>query len=317
MTPEVLTLFILNTIFILFGTLAFILSLKIVKNYDKNETSSLQYRLEKQSYLAATIIKYIFYIKIPLFIFFIFILDKLSIILPGAMCGAGVVNATEYGTYLLVVKVLNLYLFAYWLSLNSEDMESEAQPYMKLKFQIFIPFYSLLLLEILLETLMFFSIDIKDVVDCCGVIFSNTDSTYMADILSASPSLLLSLFYGIFGVMLLSYALKKRYLFSLFNLLFVLISLITLISFFGIYIYEMPTHHCPFCFLQREYNYVGYLLYALLFLGTYHGIVLGMIDFSEQKQQRNYKIALILNSLYLLIVSSYPILYFLKNSVLL
>jgi hypothetical protein len=24
------------------------------------------------------------------------------------------------------------------------------------------------------------------------------------------------------------------------------------------------THHCPFCILQREYHYVGYLIYATL-----------------------------------------------------
>ena len=297
--------------------MAFVLSLKIAIYYNKNSTSPLQYRLEKQSYLAATIIKYIFYIKIPLFIFFIFSLDKISFILPGAMCGAGVVNATEYGTYLLVLKVLNLYLFAYWLSLNAEDMDSEKQPYMKLKFQIFILIYLLLISEIVLESMMFFSIDIKDVVDCCGAIFSNAKSTYMADILSTSPIILLSAFYGIYTILYLTYYLQRRRMFALLNLLFLLISLITLISFFGTYIYEMPTHHCPFCFLQREYSYVGYFLYIFLFLGTFSGLSIGLIDFKKRKRQKYYKRALFLNTLYLIVVSSYPIIYYMKNSVLL
>jgi hypothetical protein len=317
LTPEVITIFILDALFVFFATVAFIISLKISLFYDAKATSIEQYTLEKQSYLGATIIKYIFYIKIPLFVFCIFTLDKISIILPGAMCGAGVVNATEYGTYLLVLKVLNIYLFAYWLTLHTEDMQDERQPYMKLKFQLFTLFYILLIGEIILESLMFLSIDIKDVVDCCGVIFSNSESTYMASILNTSPIILLSLFYGSFIIMIVVYLSKLRYLFSLLNIIFLLFSLITLISFFGTYIYEMPTHHCPFCFLQKEYNYVGYLIYVILFFGTFHGLLVGLINFKVKKLQKYYNIALFLNTMYLIIVSSYPILYFIKNSVLL
>jgi hypothetical protein len=45
------------------------------------------------------------------------------------------------------------------------------------------------------------------------------------------------------------------------------VSVAALISFIALYFYELPTHHCPFCILQREYGYVGYLIYATLLLG--------------------------------------------------
>ena len=44
-------------------------------------------------------------------------------------------------------------------------------------------------------------------------------------------------------------------------------SVAALISFTSLYFYELPTHHCPFCILQREYNYVGYLIYLTLMEG--------------------------------------------------
>lgn len=315
MTPEVLTILILDGIFAIFATLAFILSLKITLKYDKNATTSQQYALEKESYLGATIIKYIFAIKIPLFIFFIFTLDEISIILPGAMCGAGVVNATDYGLYLLILKVLNLYFFAYWIVLNSEDMKSESQAYVKLKFQLFIPLYILLMIEIFLEAMMFFSIDVKDVVDCCGVIFSSSDSTYMAKVIGASPIVQTSIFYTTFFVMIIAYFMKKRELFSILNVLYALVSLTTLIGFFGTYIYEMPTHHCPFCFLQKDYNYVGYLLYAFLFLGTFLGALLGLIKFQKEEEKKYYNLSLLFNASYLILVSAYVLIYYQKNSV--
>jgi hypothetical protein len=199
--------------------------------------------------------------------------------------------------------------------LDSEDMKRETQPYLKKKFILFLLFYLLFVLEIALETTMFLNIDIQSVVDCCGAIFSTTDDTYLSKILSLPHTLLLSFFYLNFLLMALVKKLDKPYLFSFLNLTFIVISLISLISFFGTYIYELPTHHCPFCLLQQDYNYVGYLLYALLFIGTFRGGVLGFIVFSKEERKKSYTLSLAFNGLYLLIVSAYPALYYLKNGV--
>jgi len=56
-----------------------------------------------------------------------------------------------------------------------------------------------------------------------------------------------------------------------------IISLVSLISFISLYIYEMPSHHCPFCILQKEYHYIGYPLYATLLLGAVTGMGVGVL----------------------------------------
>ena len=317
LTPEILTLDILNILFLLFATVAFFFSVKILLQYKADETTSLQYKLEKQSYLVATIIKFIFAIKIPLFIFFIFTLDKISTVLPGAMCGAGVVNATQYGTPLIMLKILNLYLFGYWIVLNNEDMKLEDRRYLKLKFFIFSFAYILLLIEIILQMSMFFSIDVNSVVDCCGSIYSTTSGTYMADIIGAKPLYLLTLFYGIYLLIIVAYIAKNRYFYSIFNLLFMIIALISLIGFFGTYIYELPTHHCPFCMLQKDYHYVGYFLYIFLFVGTFYGIIVGLIAFSKKENDLRFKISLFFDTLYVIVITAYPLFYYFKNGVFL
>lgn len=313
--PEVLALQILNLVILFFAVIAFFLSLKIFLKWDFNSTCQSQYKLEKQSFLSATIIKYIFALKVPLFIFFIFTLDKISNVLPGAMCAAGVVDATDYGTYLLILKVLNLYIFAYWLVLNNEDMKHENQPYTKLKFGVFVVAFFLLVSEIFVEWLMFNGIDVNEVVDCCGVIFSTSSGSYFSAIFSIKTPFLLSIFYANFFAIALFYFLKNRYLFALSNTLFIITSLVTLISFFGIYIYELPTHHCPFCFLQRDYDYVGYLLYVLLFIGTFYGLVIGLIELTKRDAKRYFTVSLVFDFIYVLVVSAYPIFYYIKNGV--
>ncbi|MFH1947998.1 MAG: hypothetical protein ABIJ02_02100 [Pseudomonadota bacterium] len=286
------------------------MSLRIFWKYDKNSSAKSQYELESQSYLAATIIKYIFAIKIPLFLFFIFTLDKLSGSIVGAMCAAGVVDATDYGTPLLMLKILNLYLFAYWIVLHNEDSKDENQPYVREKFAFYCVAFFLFIGEIVLEFVMFDAIDIKSVVDCCGVIYSSSSASYLSYFLNMNQLVLLTLFYTLFLLMFLFYKLKNRYAFTLVNLFFIIVSLITLISFFGTYIYELPTHKCPFCFLQKDYHYIGYILYAFLFLGTFYGLTLAF-----KEREEGYKLSLFFNSAYTIGVSIYPALYYFKNGV--
>ena len=315
LTPEVLAILILDIIFAFFGVIAFILSIKIFLGWNLNSVSKSQYRLEKQSFLTATIIKYIFAIKVPLFLFFIFTLDKISNVLTGAMCAAGVVDATPYGTYLFILKIINIYFFAYWLVLHSEDIKHEDQPFTKLKFGIFIVAFFFFISELILEGVMFSSIDVDKMVSCCGTLYSSSATSAISSIFSIDTAVLLTAFYTNFLLIVLFYFLKRKYLFAISNLLFIITSLTSLIVFFGTYIYELPTHHCPFCFLQSDYYYVGYFLYVFLFVGTFYGLITGFVHNSQDDISKNYKISLLFNFAYVILLSLYPVVFYIKNGV--
>ena len=313
LAPEVLAILILNSIFLFLGMVAFWLSVKIFWKWDINSTTEEQYRLEKQSYLSATIIKYIFVIKLSLFLFFVFTLDKISTLLTGAMCGAGVVDATDYGSYLFILKLLNLYLFGFWLTLHYLDIKSPYLPYTRIKFEYFILAFFFLVVEIVLEGVMFASIDIDKMVSCCGTLYSSSSTSSISGIFSIDTTLMLTLFYGNFILMVFLYKMRSDYLFAISNLSFILVSLITLIQFFGTYIYQLPTHHCPFCFLQNDYYHIGYLLYGLLFLGTFLGMKVGVVKILGEK--REGRLSIILSAVYVVLITAYPIIYFVRNGV--
>ena len=310
LVPEVLTILILNGIFLVFSTIAFVISLRIYKNWDRKSSTNLQYNLEKQSVLAGTIIKYIFLVKLPLFLFFIFTLDKISNVLIGAMCAAGVVDATSYGIYLFIFKILNLYLFGFWLVLNNIDIQNENLPYTKVKFGFFCVVYFLFLAEIIIEILMFSSIDPSIMVSCCGALYSSTSTSYISSLFTISPVVILSIFYVNVLALGLSYYFKHSFSYAIFALLFIIISIISLISWFGTYIYELPTHHCPFCFLQKDYYYIGYLIYFTLFTGTFFALITPFFN-----KKRYFDISIFFIIFYTLIVSGYPVVYYIKNGV--
>ncbi|QOY52871.1 hypothetical protein [Candidatus Sulfurimonas baltica] len=313
LSPQVLTILILNFIFAIFAIVAFALSANIFLKFDINSTSKIQYDLEKQSVLAATIIKFIFAIKIPLFLFFIFTIDKISNVLTGAMCGAGVIDATEYGAYLIALKIINLYLFAYWLKLHAEDVKYENQPYTKIKFGVFIALFFFLMVEIILDAVMFNAIDIDKMVSCCGSLYSSSSSSAIGAVFTLDTTTVLTIFYCNFLFIALFYFLKKRHLFALANILFIVVALISLISFFGTYIYALPSHHCPFCFLKHDYYYVGYIIYFLQFIGTFYGIAVGFI----KESQKSYNISILFNALYVVLLSLYVAIYYIKKGVML
>jgi hypothetical protein len=73
--------------------------------------------------------------------------------------------------------------------------------------------------------------------------------------------------------------LKNRggYLFAFLSGSAFIVSILSIFSFISLYYYELPTHHCPFCILQKEYGYIGYPLYLSLFAATVSGMGVGVL----------------------------------------
>lgn len=316
LTPEIIAILMLDGLFLFFSSIAFVLSLKLYWYWDRDATSLLQYRLEKESYLVGLIIKYIFMLKVPLFLFFIYTCDTLSGIITGAMCAAGVVNSVDFGLFLLLFKLLNLYLFGFWLLLHVRDVESELQPYIRQKSLFFGIAFFFFVAEIVLEILFFTSLNISKIVSCCGTLFSASTQSSLSFLFLMENWTIVSFFYASFVLMLVGFMVKNSAVYLFSNLLFLFFAIVSLILFFSTYVYELPTHHCPFCLLQSDYYGVGYFLYATLFLGTFYGIC-GVVISTLTKGfiLRAMRLSIFFNSVYVLIVSAYVVVYFLKNGV--
>ena len=70
---------------------------------------------------------------------------------------------------------------------------------------------------------------------------------------------------------------RGGYLFAGLSGIQFLIAVASILSFVSLYFYELPTHHCPFCILQREYGYIGYPLYIALLGSTITGMSVGLL----------------------------------------
>jgi len=298
--------------FLLLFVLSFTLlqAIYILKYYKKGTTTELQYSLEKKSYLVGVVIGISLIIKIVLVAFFAYSLDELSVIVPGAMCAAGVVSSNLYGEPLLLLKLLILLLASLWLLLNRADVHVADAPYFKKKLYLFIVLYILILLEFFTSVNFLTLIETQNPVLCCSVIYTDSSNPIPFNM---SNFQLIILFYMLYFVVFLSAIYKNKKLLFISSILFVYISYYALVYFFSTYIYELPTHKCPFGMLQKEYYYVGYFIYSALFLAIFYTSGFMLFKFMNYA----YKRLILFFTLFVLILSSYFLIYIISNGVLL
>ena len=312
---EVIVYLLSETVLYLLLVIAFIITPTLIKEWDFDSFTQRQFQLENRSYLIMTIILFVMLLKILLLAYFVYTIDTLSGIVAGAMCGAGVIKANEYGNPLLLLKIIILSLGGLWITINHFDLKSKSYPYLKLKLWLFIVIFALLSFESALDILYFTNIDTTNPVTCCSVIFNQARDTLP---LGLDIYKLLILFYLLFLLVVLM-SLMDMYLgIILSSILFIYISYYSIIYFYGTYIYELPTHKCPFCMLQHEYYFIGYLVWGLLLFGVFMGIDYAVSRwFFKENSIALKRLSLYSLTLFVLLCSSFVVIYYIKNGVFL
>ncbi|RXJ93491.1 hypothetical protein CRV00_11220 [Malaciobacter molluscorum] len=316
LSTEVLIYLLSETLIILLEFFALFFTIDIIKNWDFTSTKPKQYRLEKKSYLVMLIIFFALVVKIALIPYFAYVIDNLSNIIPGAMCAAGVINANDYGIKLLALKIFIVFFNSIWIIINSEDLRQKDYPYIKTKLYFFIFVFLITLIEYILDILYFTNISLDELVLCCTVIFGTQGNSTLPFGLDTSK--LIILFYLFYLLTLMANISKQSFLSFIVNILFLYISYLSVVEFFGTYIYELPTHKCPFCMLQKEYYYIGYVLWTTLFLGVFYAISSFVLKSLIKKElDYTYKYSIIFNTIFVSICTLYVFIYYLKNGVFL
>ncbi len=257
---------------------------QILKYWDIKNGHELQLVLERKTYLISTLLGYVFGLQLLSLFLYIFTADSLTPLFVGAMCAAGTLNVDAYGYPTLVLKIINFIVAGLWLVLNYADNQGYDYPLIKKKYLLLAFIAPFIVLETLLESAYFLSMKADVITSCCGSLFSSERTTGLGSEMAALPALSMQwIFYGVMFCTLVSgiFFYSKSvggYFYAALSLLMFLVSLVSIVSFISLYIYELPTHHCPFCIIMEEYHYLGYLLYSLLFGAVVSGISIAALS---------------------------------------
>lgn len=255
----------------------------ILRHWDLSSGSARQLRLERQTYLVSTLIAVALLIQVFSFFLLLTVIDRSASGLIGAMCGIGVLRANPYGPPALGGSVLLFFAAALWLIINHADTFGRDYPLLRCKYRWLLALYPLATATAVLQVLFFINLRRDVITSCCGSLFSRSRNGVPVDLaaLPVLPALFgLALLTGL--LLLLGRRVRQtgRFgeLYALGCALWFAAAAATLIGAVSPFIYELPTHHCPFCFLHREYNAIGYPLYALLLFGTAAGVGGGLLS---------------------------------------
>ncbi len=280
--PAIIALFMASFFICSMALYSSYYGIQIQKSWDLRSGSDLQLILERRTYLISTILTYVFAFELISFFLYIYAADHLHNLFVGAMCAAGTLQVNGYGYPALLFKMANFILAGLWLILNYADNQAYDYPLIKKKYLVLLFLTPLLLAEMFLQASYFLNLRPNIITSCCGSLFSAGQNTLASDLAAIPATPMKWIFYLMAGSTVtcgIRFYRKGRggYLFALMSALTLLVSIVSIISFISLYYYELPTHHCPFCILQGEYQYIGYLLYGTLLGGAIAGIGVGVL----------------------------------------
>jgi hypothetical protein len=280
--PLVIALYVSSALIAFMVLYAAYFGAQILRKWDLKSGSELQLALERRTYLISTLLAYGFGAQLLSLFLFAFTADQLHPFFVGAMCAAGTLYVNAYGYPALILKIVNFLLAGLWLLVNYVDNRGYDYPLIQKKYSFLLIIAPLIVLEAILQANYFLRLRPDIITSCCGTLFSIGEKSLVSEIV-ALPSVPMKIAF--YGSMALTFAVgiifyrqgRGGYFFSLMSAVTFVSAILSILSFISLYFYELPTHHCPFCILQREYGYVGYPLYFTLFGAGISGMGVGVL----------------------------------------
>ncbi|MGF1546730.1 MAG: hypothetical protein ACFCUG_05355 [Thiotrichales bacterium] len=262
--------------------LASVFALTILRHWDVRSGSERQLRLERLTYLIATLVTSCFIAEIIAVLLFVYTAESMSSQFVGAMCATGVLNVNPWGWPTLLLKLVVALAGFVWLALNSLDQHAPDYPLVRIKYALLLAITPLVIAEAGAQTLFFGGLDPDVITSCCGALFTPDGGGVAAEVAALSPRhtawamMLSAIALVLGGVWFLTHG-RPAGLIPVLGIAAGLIALAAIVTFIAPYIYEHPEHRCPFCILKQGHDHIGYLLYLPLFGGIALTLAVGAI----------------------------------------
>jgi len=282
LNPAVIALIAASILVATFTLYACGLGLRILWQWDLESAGEKQLQLERKTYLVSSILSHVLAIELVSLFLFVAVVNHLHTFFTGAMCAAGVLNVNPFGHLTLAARTASFLCCGIWLVINHLDERACDYPLIRFKYGFLLVIGLLLTAEGVLQVMFLAGLDPQILTSCCGTIFGEGSRGVAAGMAHLSAPVAAGNFYLAMGLTLAAGAWfvqtgRHDWVYGLLSVVVFPLSLAALISFFCLYVYELPTHHCPFCMLQKEYHFVGYLFYGFLLVGVIAGASIGII----------------------------------------
>ncbi|WP_372840400.1 hypothetical protein [Phaeovulum sp.] len=258
-------------------------ALRLLLRWDLASGSRAQLEMERATDLVSTLFGFVMLAQLLSLLLYVFNADRMATLFVGAMCAVGTLNNNDWGFPTLYGKLAIFFVATMWLILDRADRTGHDYPLTRVKYALVLVIVPLVLVAGALELTYFLNLQADVITSCCSTEFTPETEGLGSDMSSLAPATALWLLgasgaaVALVGAASLIWK-RGTTLFAVAGAVFFVVALTAIISVISPYVYEHPTHHCPFCILKPEYNYFGYVLYAPLFMGTAFALGAGLLQ---------------------------------------
>lgn len=281
--PAIIALLLASGVAVAMLAAAAPFAVQVIRQWDLASGSERQLQLERRTYLFSTLAAFVMAVQLVALLLFVFNADRMAEMFVGAMCAVGTLNVNPWGFPALIAQMAVFFLAAAWLVVNHVDTRAPDYPLVRIKYALLLLLLPALLLSFGLQLKYFLGLKADVITSCCGSLFSGDARGFAAEVAALKPLPAMLIFYGAVAVSVgLTFAHARTqcygYTAAAASAGAFAASLVGVLSFVSLYIYEHPNHHCPFCILKPEYGHRGYWLYVPLFAATAAGLGVGALQ---------------------------------------
>lgn len=202
-------------------------------------------------------------------------------IVPGAMCGTGVVEATGgLANRALALRLLALGLLGAWQLTDRLDRSAPSSPLGALPARLLLLATPIAAVAALDTAAALGSLDVGTPVDCCAVVYDQVVSVAEATRTWGLSDEVWTWLTVVLGALLIPAALwagaargrPATSLLALFALAWVPVAAVAMVRVFSAYHYGVLHHHCPWCLFLAEHRLVGYAVFGALLVVLFDGV---------------------------------------------
>lgn len=260
----------------------------LLRHWNPAMASERQIALERQSYLVSSLASLSLLVSLPALALFVYTADGMAPFFTGAMCAVGSLNANAWGWPALIGLLLYFFAAAAWLSLHHLDRLGWDYPLIRAKYRLLLLLAPGAVVVASLTWQYFLNLHPEVITSCCGSLFGGQSESVASELASLPAAQTMVIFVATLSVTLLVGGVhlatgRLGRLYGLLAMVSLMVSLSAIVAFISLYVYEHPNHHCPFCLLQAEHGYAGWLLYPPLFLAAASGMGVALSAASRSK----------------------------------
>ncbi|MGD9331583.1 MAG: hypothetical protein PVJ53_09750 [Desulfobacterales bacterium] len=252
---------------------AAVTAFRIALHWDPKDTGEGQLRLQTQSETAALAIAWAFGLHLFATAALVYgLTNLLPDMVPGAMCGTGVIQAMHSGGPRMVIfRLLGLVILWVWRRMEKVNQSQPEGPLVPINARLILlalPVFGLALQAFWQASL---AMDLQQPVDCCAVIYDQFASRQEALLtMGVASPIWLTVFGGLTvtvaaGALVVWQTPTRRRLMMVLPVLagaWLPVAAITLVRILSAGHYGVLHHHCPWCLFLPEHHLAGFPIWA-------------------------------------------------------